>query len=160
MSKHPLSTEPINDRKSRGDSEHAIRLRQEHVASLLAQSRTEAEIANQLKVSQSTVSRDIQALKEASGRFLQDLAKSDLVFSYQQSVRGIDEIKRKLWDKVNSDDGTFTPRDKLMGYRLIMIAEETKFRLLEKGPLLLSYESLAEKVKKFETQATSVELQD
>lgn len=114
---------------------------------MLAQSRTEVEIANQLKVNQSTISRDVQALKEASGRFLDDLAKSDLVFSYQQSVRGIDEIKRKLWDKVNSDDGTFTPRDKLMGYRLIMIAEETKFRLLEKGPLLLSYESLAKKAQ-------------
>lgn len=91
--------------------ELAIIERHRQVASLLAQSRNETEIANQLKVSQSTISRDIQALREASGRFLQDLAKSDLVFSYQQSIRGIDEIKRNLWDKVNSDDGAFTRRE-------------------------------------------------
>lgn len=152
--------EAHNESNSHDNRDLAIGERQRQVASLLAQSRTEAEIANQLKVSQSTISRDIQALREASGRFLHDLAKSDLVFWYQQSIRGIDEIKRNLWDKVNSDDGSFTPRDKLMGYRLIMIAEETRFRLLEKGPLLLSYESLAEKLKKFEMEAIAVGSQE
>jgi len=130
--------------------------RRRKVASLLAQSRTEAEIAKSLGVNQSTVSRDVQAIKEESNGFLQDLAKTDLVFSFQQSIRGIDEVKRRLWDKVNSDeDPKFTTRDKLAAFRLIMIAEETKYRLLEKGPLLLSHASLVEKIKKLE-QASDV----
>ena|ERR687897_2767857 len=46
------------------------------VASLLAQSMTETEIAEQLNVDQSIVSRDVKALKEMSQQFLFDLAKS------------------------------------------------------------------------------------
>jgi transcriptional antiterminator len=39
---------------------------------------TETEIAQELKVDQSTISQDIKALKALSQRFLFDLAKSDL----------------------------------------------------------------------------------
>jgi IS30 family transposase len=136
----------------------AISERRRKVASLLAQSRTESEIAQALGVNQSTISRDIQALKQDSSRFLQELAKSDLVFSFQQSIIGIEEVKRKLWDKVNSES-ELNPKEKLMAFRLIMIAEETKFRLLEKGPILLSYESLEEKVNRLEKEAKDAEIQ-
>jgi IS30 family transposase len=47
------------------------------VASLLAQSLTERQIAAQLNVSQPTVNRDVQALKEMAQQFVNDLAKSD-----------------------------------------------------------------------------------
>jgi len=130
--------------------------RRRHVASLLAQSRTESEIAKVLGVNQSTISRDVQALKEEAGTFLRDLAQSDLVFSYQQSIRGVDEVKRKLWDIIGSDAGEYLPKDKLLAYRLILIAEETRFRLLNKGPLLLSYESLEEKVKSLERMGKDI----
>lgn len=133
----------------------AIAERRRQVAALLSQSRTETEIANKLGVDQSTISRDIQALKEASGQFLHDLAKSDLVFSYQQSIRGVDEVKRRLWDMATSRDAK--TKYQLMAYRLIMVAEETKFRLLEKGPMLLSYESLEEKVKRLEKETAAPE---
>jgi len=149
----------VTNQDDSGASEHlsviekqqlAIAARRQRVASLLSQSRTESEIAQELGVNQSTISRDIQTLKEDSGKFLEDLAKSDLVFSYQQSIRGIDEVKRRLWDKVNSDTTDFSPRDKLVAFRLIMIAEETKFRLLQKGPLLFTYESLDNRLKRLE----------
>jgi len=52
----------------------------------LAQSRNESEIAEKLGVHQFTISRDIQALKEASRQFIPDLAKSYLGFTYQQSI--------------------------------------------------------------------------
>ena len=68
------------------NGELAVLDRQRPVASLLAQSRNESEIAEKLGVHQFTISRDIQALKEASRQFIPDLAKSDLVFSYQQSI--------------------------------------------------------------------------
>lgn len=43
-----------------------IEERRRQVASLLAQSMTESEIAQELGVDQSTISRDIKALKELS----------------------------------------------------------------------------------------------
>jgi DNA-binding NarL/FixJ family response regulator len=51
--------------------------RRRKVATLLAQSMTELEIAQELKVDQSTISRDIKVLKKLSQRFVFDLAKSD-----------------------------------------------------------------------------------
>jgi Trp operon repressor len=65
------------------------------VASLLAQSMTETEIAEQLNVDQSTISRDVKALKEMSQQFVFDLAKSDLAYYYKQSIDGIKEAKEE-----------------------------------------------------------------
>ncbi len=120
--------------------------RRRQVASLAAQSRTEKEIAQKLGVNQSTVSRDIQALREESIHFVHNLAKSDLAFQFHQSIRGVDEVKRKLWDLVYSDQSA--TKDKLMAYRLIMVAEETRIRLLERGPIVMGVQTAEQKLKK------------
>jgi DNA-binding NarL/FixJ family response regulator len=49
--------------------------RRRQFASMLAQSMTETEIAEQLNVDRSTVSRDVKALTEISQQFVFDLAK-------------------------------------------------------------------------------------
>jgi predicted transcriptional regulator len=46
---------------------------------------TESEIAEELNVDQSTISRDVKALKELSQKFIYDLAKSDLAYYYNLS---------------------------------------------------------------------------
>ncbi|HYZ59354.1 MAG TPA: HTH domain-containing protein [Nitrososphaeraceae archaeon] len=56
-----------------------IEERRRKVASMLAQSMTETKIAEQLQVDQSTISRDVKALREMSQQFVFDLAKSDLL---------------------------------------------------------------------------------
>jgi IS30 family transposase len=120
--------------------------RRRQVASLVAQSRTEREIAQMLGVDQSTISRDIQALREESTHFVHDLAKSDLAFQYHQSIRGVDEVKRRLWDLILSEQST--TKEKIMAYRLIMVAEETRFRLLEKGPIVMGIQTAEQKLKR------------
>ena len=72
-----------------------IEERRRQVASLLAQSMTESEIAQELNVDQSTISRDVKALKQMSQQFVFDLAKSDLPYYYKQSVDGIEEAKKE-----------------------------------------------------------------
>jgi IS30 family transposase len=64
-----------------------IEERRRRVALLLAQSMTETEIAQELNVNQSTISRDIKALKELSQQFVYHLAKSDLAYYYKQMYR-------------------------------------------------------------------------
>jgi IS30 family transposase len=64
---------------------------------MLAQSMTETEIAEQLNVDQSTISRDVKALKEMSQQFVFDLARSDLAYYYKQSIDGIEEAKKEAW---------------------------------------------------------------
>ncbi|MPZ07692.1 MAG: ArsR family transcriptional regulator, partial [Nitrososphaeraceae archaeon] len=77
---------------------YKIEDRRRQVASMLAQSMTETEIARELKVDQSTISRDIKVLKKMSQQFVYDLAKSDLAYYYKQCLDGIEEVKRKSWD--------------------------------------------------------------
>ena len=74
------------------------RRKRRKVATLLAQSITETEIGHELKVGQSTISRDIKVLKELSQRFVFDLAKSDLAYYYKQCIDGIEEVRRKGWE--------------------------------------------------------------
>ena len=77
-----------------------IEERRRKVSSLLAQSMTESEIAQELNVDQSTISRDVKILKELSQQFIYDLAKSDLAYYYKQCINGIEEVKRKAWGNV------------------------------------------------------------
>jgi IS30 family transposase len=82
---------------SLNQSVHSFKIeeRRRKVASLLAQSMTESEIAQELKVDQSTISRDVKVLKELSQQFIYDLAKSDLAsYYYKQCINGIEEVKR------------------------------------------------------------------
>jgi IS30 family transposase len=71
---------------------HKFKIEDRHrkVATLLAQSMRESEIAQELKVDQSTISRDIKVLKQLSQRFVFDLAKSDLAYFYKQCIDGIE----------------------------------------------------------------------
>jgi IS30 family transposase len=69
-----------------------IEERRRQVASLLAQSMTESEIALELNVDQSTISRDVKALKQMSQQFVFDLAKSDLAYHYKQCINRFEFI--------------------------------------------------------------------
>lgn len=61
-----------------------IEYRKRRVASMLAQSVTETEIAEDLYVDQSTVSRDVKVLKQISQ------TKSDLAYYYKQCLDRIE----------------------------------------------------------------------
>jgi IS30 family transposase len=82
-----------------------IEERRRQVASMLAQSMTETEIAEQLNVDQSTISRDVKALEWMSQQFVFDLAKSDLAYYYDKhAIDGIEEAKREEWDNLIAYD--------------------------------------------------------
>jgi DNA-binding transcriptional ArsR family regulator len=136
-----------------------IEERRREVASMLAQSMTETEIAEQLNVDQSTISRDVKALKELSQQFVFDLAKSDLAYYYKQCINGIEEVRRKAWellrdDVVDDDDeqpSSLTPKDKLLALKLIKECDEGKFALFKDGPSIMNVKSLEERVSKIES---------
>jgi DNA-binding transcriptional ArsR family regulator len=134
-----------------------IEERRRKVASMLAQSMTETEIAEELNVDQSTISRDVKALKELSQHFVFDLAKSDLAYHYKQCINGIEEVRRKAWemlrDDVADDDeqpSSLTPKDKLLALKLIKECDEGKFALFKDGPSIMNVKSLEERINKIE----------
>jgi arginine repressor len=127
-----------------------IEERRRKVASLLAQSMTESEIAQQLSVDQSTISRDIKALKELSQQFIYDLAKSDLSYYYKQSIDGIEEAKREAWRIYHHNNNEVSVKDKLSALKLIVESNEARFKLLSEGPSVVAVKSLEERLNKIE----------
>jgi DNA-binding transcriptional ArsR family regulator len=155
---HKLSTslhKSNNDNNMK--SRFKIEERRRQVASLLAQSITESEIAKKLNVDQSTISRDIKALKQMSQQFVFDLAKSDLAYHYQQCINGIEEVRRKAWELIRDDNKeeeqqqqSLTLKDKLLVLKLIKECEEGKFALFKDGPSILNVKSLEERIHQIE----------
>ncbi|MGA9167931.1 MAG: hypothetical protein WB053_11185, partial [Nitrososphaeraceae archaeon] len=94
-----------------------IEERRRRVTSLLAQSMTESEIAHEIGVDQSTISRDVKTLKELSRQFVYDLAKSDLAYGYKQCIDGVEEVKRNAWSIFKNEQ--LGPKDKLSVLKLI-----------------------------------------
>jgi hypothetical protein len=126
-----------------------IEQRRKKVASLLAQSMNETDIATILKVDQSTISRDITALKEMSRNFVYDLAKSDLAFHYKLSLDGIEEVKKKAWQLVRS--GTLNSKEELLALKLIKECNESTFGLCKDGPCIMNMQSLEERLVSIES---------
>jgi len=58
---------------------------------------TEQEIADKLGVDRTTISRDIEVLKQTSQQFVYGLAHSGLAYYYKQCLNGLEEAKRKAW---------------------------------------------------------------
>jgi IS30 family transposase len=143
-----------------------IEERRRQVASLLAQSLPESEIAKQFEVDQSTISRDIRALKQMSQQFVFDLAKSDLAYQYQQCINGIEEVRRKAWELIRRDEEkeeekqqrqSLTLKDKLSILKLIKVCEEGKFALFKDGPSILNVKSLEERIYQIEIRQVNQE---
>ena len=115
----------------------------------------ETEIALELKVDQSTISRDVKALKELSQRFVFDLAKSDLAYYYKQCIDGIEEVRRKGWEIFkgqNNNNINLTSRDKLLALKVIRECNEAKFALFKEGPSIMHIKSLEERLQNIESR--------
>jgi IS30 family transposase len=129
-----------------------IKARRNQVASLLSKSFSETEIAQQLGVDQSTISRDVKVLKEMSQQFVYDLAKSDLAYYFKQSIDGIEEAKKESW-KLFQDE-TVSVKEKLFALKIIIQSNEARFKLLSEGPSVLAIKSLEDRLNKIESCKT------
>jgi IS30 family transposase len=127
-----------------------IEERRRKVASFLAQSFTETEIAKELDVDQSTISRDVKALKELSQKFVYNLAKSDLAYYYKQCIDGIEEATREAWKICHNNNNEVSVKEKLAALKLIVESNEARFKLLSEGPSVLAIKSLEERLNKIE----------
>ena len=132
-----------------------IQERPKAVASFLAQSMNERAIANKLGVDQSTISRDIKALKALSQRFIYDLA-----YCYKSCIDGIDEVKIKAWELFRQGENknkpeTLSTRDKLIALKLIKECNEAKFALFKDGPSILNIELLEARINNIESKPIS-----
>jgi hypothetical protein len=75
-----------------------IEERRRQVAIMVTQSYSEVEIAAKLGVDNTTISKDIKALKLISQQFIYDITKSDFTYYYKQCLDAAKLILRKQWE--------------------------------------------------------------
>jgi IS30 family transposase len=135
---------------SKNNLNFKIEQRRKEVASLVAQSLTESQIAAQLGVSQPTIHRDIEALKEASQQFVHDLARSDLAHYFKQSIDELEEVKKESWIIYRSTNSDVQVKDRLTALRVISDCAVKKFEILQNGPSVMAMQSMHQRLEAVE----------
>jgi DNA-binding transcriptional ArsR family regulator len=126
--------------------------RRKQVMTLLSKCVNEDQIAKQLGVDQSTISRDIKALKAAAQSYVYDLAKSNLAYEYVKTINGLDEVKKEAW-RMYSD--SINTKVKLGALREIRECENAAFNLFNQGVSIMNIKALEDRVNKIESLSRS-----
>lgn len=138
-----------------------INERRRKVAVMDAKAMTETAIAQELGVDQATISRDLKFIKQKSQQFIFEL-KSDLPYRYKQKLDSLDEVKRVAWNICNNTNEETLNIDKvkLLALKLIIMADETGFRLLNEGPSVLALRSMEERLSNVEAADEELQQQE
>jgi hypothetical protein len=136
-------------------NKYKIEDRRRQVASLLARSLTETKIASQLNVSQPTVHRDIEALKQMSQQFCFDLARSDLAYHWKLSIDGLDAVREEAWNLYKSSDESIKPKDRLAALGIVKDCCVDRFEMINAGPSVLAMRTMEERLRRIENPEVS-----
>ena len=104
------------------------------------------EIAKELDVDNSTISRDIKYLTAQSQNYLNNLAKETLPFMYQTSIEGIRSILKECWNIYQSDDSKINWFQRLSALKLAKECNESIFNLVDEGPSVMYLKQLQERL--------------
>ena len=90
--------------------QYQIEERRRQVSVMIAQGMSEVDIAAKLGVDNTTISKDVKALKLISQQFIYDITKSDFTYYYKQCLETVKLVLRKQWEIVNKE-GKLTKED-------------------------------------------------
>lgn len=128
----------------------SIAERREKVMVLLTKGFKGYQIAKELEVTSSTISRDIQYLTKESSINLNSLIKETLPFLYQISLEGIKNILKECWNIYQSENTSVNYIHKLNSLKLAKECNESLFKLVAEGPCLVYLKELEERLEKVE----------
>jgi IS30 family transposase len=132
-----------------------IKERREKLWILLARGMKGYEIAKELNVDPSTISRDIQYLISQSQNYLDNLAKETLPFMYETSIEGIRNILKECWNiylssNNNNNSKSINAFHQIAALKLAKECNEALFKLTIEGPSILVVKALEERLNKIE----------
>jgi transcriptional regulator len=102
------------------------------VISLYSKGLNQEEIAQKLNVDQSTVSRDLQFIKQEARKQIEKYLREDILFEYLRYMAGSNEITRKLWEIAQDKDTTI--KEKSNALSLLMQSYNSRLQTLTAGP--------------------------
>jgi hypothetical protein len=100
-----------------------------------------------LNVNQSTISRDIGAIKEKSQELIASSVEELLPYEYKKSLLGMEQLIKECWQIINDNTGKWTSKNKIDAMKLLKEVIRTKLEIVNQGPLNLRAEQLEKEVK-------------
>jgi hypothetical protein len=102
------------------------------IIALYSKGLTQAEIAQKIQVNQSTISRDIQYLKQQAKTSIWKYLNEDILFEYLRYIVGNNEISKKLWEIVQDDENS-SAKDKTNALALLNQSYTKRLEILMNG---------------------------
>jgi hypothetical protein len=102
------------------------------IIALLSKGLTQQEIAQQIGVHQSTISRDLNYLKQEAKRQIWEHFDKNILFEYYRYLGGNNEISKKLWEIVQ--DSQTSTKDKTNALSLLNQLSLKRLEILMNGP--------------------------
>ena len=117
-----------NDKNSNKDIDRDNRL--SLVITLHSKGLTQSEIAQQLQIDQSTVSRDLQVIKDEARYNIEKYTKEEIPVEYLRYITGIDKIISKLWNLIEIENADPSIKFKIQGLSLLKQCYEKRIEML------------------------------
>src|SRR5438093_1374860 len=102
------------------------------VTSLYSKGLNQEEIALELHVDQSTVSRDLQYIKEEARKLIEKYLREGILLEYVRYMAGSNEITRQLWDIAQDKDAT--TRERINALSSLMQSYNIRLQTLAGAP--------------------------
>ena len=102
------------------------------IIALQSKGLTQQEIARELGVNQSTISRDLQYLKQGAKRQIWKYMEEDIWMEYLRYWTANNEISKKLWEIVQ--DEKTSPKDKTNALSLLNESSTKRLEIFMNGP--------------------------
>jgi hypothetical protein len=83
-------------------------------------------------VDQSTVSRDLQFIKQEARKQVEKYLREDILFEYMRYMAGSNEITRGLWQIVQNENST--TKEKTNALSILMQSYNSRLQTLTAGP--------------------------
>lgn len=135
VSTSTISLEKANDintstTKQLGNIERENRL--SAILRLHSRGLNQEQIAQELHIDQSTVSRDLRLVQQESKNHVEKYMREDILLEYLRYLVGSNEITRTLWEMVQSKDAT--RKERMNAIALLMQMYDSRLQRLTAGP--------------------------
>lgn len=124
-----------------------INERREKVFFLTSQGLSETEIAEQLGVGQSTISRDLKSIKKQSQKKIESIIEDLLPYEYSKCIMSVEQIIKEGWKIYHDRSGKYSGKNKLDALKLIRETNRTRHEILMEGPFNLRALQMVQKVE-------------
>jgi transcriptional regulator with XRE-family HTH domain len=101
------------------------------IISLYSKGLTQSEIASEIGIDQSTVSRELQFIKQEAKKKIEKYLNEDILFEYLRYIAGSNEVTRHLWKLVENEENT---KEKMNALSLLMQCYNKRLEMLIGGP--------------------------